>query len=142
MRKFLLGCLFVSGCAPTLGSDAHIRLSETTLAKTFSVCEIIADDDRLLGQTVTVRAPYETDYSHFAGLNGPECRRALQIDVEGRDAPGVDDVRKMLDEIEGTERRLFVTVNGRLKRCALSHLCVAIVPNSYSEFEIVGPQQP
>lgn len=114
-----------------------LQSQPTTAQKIFSVCEIIADDERLLGQTVTVRAPYTTDYMHYAGLDGLECRRSLMIDVEGRAAPGADELRGLLNQIEGSERQLHVTVTGRLKRCDLSHLCVAIVPNSYSEFEVV-----
>lgn len=129
--------LLVSGCAPGSAAAVDHRREAAAVQKTFSVCEIIADDEHLLGQTVTVRAPYVTDYIHSAGLNGPDCRRSLMIDVEGRDAPGADELRGLLNQIEGSERQLHATVTGRLKRCGLSDLCVAIVPDSYSEFEVV-----
>jgi len=129
--------LLVAGCAPGPAAAVDHRREAAAVQQTFSVCEIIADDTRLLGQTVTVRAPYSTDYSHYAGLDGPECRRGLMIDVEGRAAPGSDELRGLLTQIEGAERQLHVTVTGRLKRCDLSAFCVAMVPDSYSEFEVV-----
>jgi hypothetical protein len=135
VRPLLLTFLVTAGLAP--GAWARSGRQLTLTQSNLGVCEIIADDDRLLGQTVTVRAPYSTDYMHYAGLQGPECRRSLMIDVEGRAALGADRLRGLLNEIERTERQLHVTVTGRLKRCDLSALCVAIVPDSYSEFEVV-----
>jgi hypothetical protein len=141
-RQILSASLLVAGCAPVSHAAVDLQSEAATTHKIFSVCEIIADDERLLGRTVTVRAPYTTDYMHYAGLHGPECRRSLMIDVEGRAAPGVDEVRAFLREIRGSDRQLHVTVTGRLKRCDLSDLCVAIVPDSYSEFDGVDlPQQ-
>ena len=136
IRQTLPAVLLVVGCAP--GPAAPLgHQGEAVVQQTLSVCAIIADDTRLLGRTVTVRAPYSTDYIHYAGLDGPDCRRSLMIDVEGRDAPGSDELRGLLNQIEGAERQLRVTVTGRLKRCDLSDLCVAIVPDAYSEFEVI-----
>lgn len=140
-RPILPIILLVLGCAPGPAAAGDQRREATAVQQTFSVCEIIAGDEPLLGRTVTVRAPYSTDYIHYAGLHGPECRRSLMIDVEGRAAPGSDELRGLLNQIEGAERQLHVTVTGRLKRCNLSDLCVAIVPDSYSEFEIVDLPQ-